>query len=196
FERVRAGRAGTEVWARATFGLAGVEKDAHHYEAARALYREVEAAAPSAETVKAAREYAAIMDKHIARRGALYGFAALMFAAAIVLATRIPWTRLTGEDLRSPRAELLLAGPLLAILVALAWGELPYVRWSVVLIALSALSALALNALYLRTNPPKGAFAIAYPFLAAAVAFGAIYAIFYAQDLVFVIEDTIKYGWD
>ncbi|MCA9772852.1 MAG: VCBS repeat-containing protein [Myxococcales bacterium] len=77
-----------------------------------------------------------------------------------------------------------------------AWGRGAIARASVALIGLVSVVTMVLNAVYLETNPPRRPWKYLYPIVPVVMVLGAIYTVFYFQDLVFVIEDTIRFGPD
>lgn len=134
------------------------------------------------------------MEDHIARRRIARGLAVFLAASILLLVVRISWRSVTLKELISLRWELGALGVVGALLFILTEGKPGFVRVAVLTMTAATAGLVALSALRLNSVGPVGWMRRSYPVWIALLVGSMIYLTFHHYDLIFILEDTIRFG--
>ena len=134
------------------------------------------------------------MEDHIARRRIARVLGIFLAASILLLAVRISWRSVTLKELLSLRWELGALGVAGAALFILTEGKPGFIRISVLTMTAATAGLVVLSALCLSTIRAVRWMRRSYPVWIALLVASMVYLTFHHYDLIFILEDTIRFG--
>ncbi|MBK7977226.1 MAG: tetratricopeptide repeat protein [Deltaproteobacteria bacterium] len=118
--------------------------------------------------------------------------AAVAWAAWVASATR--WPRIDGAMVGNAARELTVLAPAWLLLVMVSFRTSPGIHRPIWWIGGATAAVLVLSNLCLLTRRPRGAAGVLHAVLTVSCVIAIVYLSFYRYDLVFTLEETLRFG--
>ena len=195
YRRAMAAAPGSDEAMHGTRALGDLSFEAGDYSAATELYGRL-AASDDPTWQRAGAQLVAQMEEHGVRRLVARALAVFLAVSVLVLLAGIVRGRARLAALASLRWEVSAAVALGAGVFVALGSKASFIRNAAFSVAAATVGLVMVSGLFLSVARPGRGTRVGYPIWVAFMAVSMIYLIFHYYDLLFVLEDTIRFGPD